>query len=49
VLADAPPGDYRIAAGLYDPNTGERLPVFDAAGAELPNRQIVLPAEVTVQ
>lgn len=24
---DAPPGDYQIAIGLYDPNSGERLPV----------------------
>jgi hypothetical protein len=49
VLSDAPPGAYHIAAGLYDPNSGERLPVYDAAGTELPNRQIVLPVEVTVQ
>jgi hypothetical protein len=49
VLDDAPPSVYRIAVGLYDPNSGGRLPVYDAAGAELTNRQIVLPVEVTVE
>ncbi|MBM3135544.1 MAG: glycosyltransferase family 39 protein [Chloroflexi bacterium] len=28
----APPGDYRLAIGLYDPATLQRLPVFDAQG-----------------
>jgi hypothetical protein len=27
LAADAPSGDYQIVIGLYDPNTGERLPV----------------------
>jgi 4-amino-4-deoxy-L-arabinose transferase-like glycosyltransferase len=49
ILADAPPGVYHVAAGLYDPINGDRLPVYDVAGAELPNRQIVLPIEVTVE
>jgi hypothetical protein len=49
VLDDAPPGVYRIAVGLYDSNSGGRLPVYDATGAELANRQIVLPVEVTVE
>jgi hypothetical protein len=25
--SDLPPGDYRLIAGLYNPTTGERLPV----------------------
>ena len=29
----APPGRYRVIAGLYDLATGQRLPVVDAAGA----------------
>jgi hypothetical protein len=49
VLPDAPLGAYQIAVGLYDPVSGERLPVYDVAGAELFNRQIVLPVEVTVE
>ncbi len=39
---DAPPGDYRILAGLYDPATGERLPAVAAGGAHLPEDQIPL-------
>lgn len=27
LAAEAPPGDYQIAIGLYDPQTGQRLPV----------------------
>ncbi len=49
VLADAPSGTYRIVVGLYNAVSGERLPVYDATGAELPNRQIVLPVEITVE
>jgi hypothetical protein len=49
VLADASPGTYHIAVGLYDPVSGDRLPVYDATGTELPNLQIVLPVEITVQ
>jgi len=29
---DLPPGEYRLAVGLCRPDTGERLPVRDAAG-----------------
>jgi hypothetical protein len=49
VLSDAPPDAYHIAVGLFDLATGLRLPVFDAAGEELPNQQIVLPVEINVQ
>jgi 4-amino-4-deoxy-L-arabinose transferase-like glycosyltransferase len=49
VLDDAVPGTYSIAVGLYDPVSGNRLPVYDAAGAELPNDQLLLPLEVTVE
>jgi hypothetical protein len=49
VLADAPPGSYHIAVGLYDANSGDRLRVYDAGGAELPDAQIVLPVEITLQ
>jgi 4-amino-4-deoxy-L-arabinose transferase-like glycosyltransferase len=30
-----PPGDYPLIVGLYDPESGARLPVFDAGGQEL--------------
>jgi hypothetical protein len=32
VAPDAPPGLYTIAVGMYDPDTGDRLPVFDGEG-----------------
>ena len=31
------PGDYQVGVGLYDPASGERLPVYDAAGAGQPD------------
>ncbi len=31
--AGAPPGPYRLIAGLYEPNTEQRLPLVDADGA----------------
>lgn len=49
ILSDAAPGVYHIAVGLYNPDNGQRLPVFDATGLELPNDQILLPVEVVVQ
>jgi len=35
VAADAPPGSYAIAVGLYDPATGARLPVTGPDGTPL--------------
>ncbi len=29
---DLPPGDYALIVGLYDENSGQRLPVFDESG-----------------
>jgi len=49
VLVDALPGAYIITVGLYDPESADRLPIYDATGAELPNGQIVLPIEVRVE
>jgi hypothetical protein len=49
VRADTPSGTYHIAVGLYDPYSADRLPVYDAQGAELPTGQIVLPVEVMVK
>ncbi len=42
VPADAPAGDYAVQVGFYRPDTGERLPVADAAGAPLPDGQYVI-------
>jgi hypothetical protein len=27
-----PPGQYPLTIGLYDPESGQRLPIFDADG-----------------
>ena len=32
IPADAPPGEYTLLAGMYDPTTNQRLPVRDASG-----------------
>ena len=39
---DLPPGEYPLLAGLYDPTTGEREPVWDAAGHPVPGRAVRL-------
>ncbi len=48
IAADAAPGTYHVAVGLYDAASGGRLPVVDASGQRLPNDQVVLPVEITV-
>lgn len=47
VPVDAPPGDYQLMAGMYEPGIGQRLPVFDAQGSILGDRASV--AMVTVE
>ncbi len=37
----APPGEYQIEVGLYDPETGERYPV-SGVGADEANRRVVV-------
>jgi hypothetical protein len=39
---DLPPGEYRVALGMYDFHTGERLPVRDAEGEPVPDAAILL-------
>ncbi len=46
VHEDAPPGEYRIIVGLYDPETGERLPVEDAIGNPSGDRVVVAEVEL---
>ncbi|MBC7250910.1 MAG: hypothetical protein H5T62_11565 [Anaerolineae bacterium] len=43
-LTDVPPGDYRLATGVYDPRTVTRLQAVDAAGNPLPDNRFILPA-----
>ena len=46
--AEALPGRYRLAVGLYDPATGERLPVIDPSGERVPDDRVVV-GEVLVR
>jgi len=46
---DAPMGTYRIEAGLYNPATLQRLPVFDAQGNRLPEDRVLLDQEVQMR
>ena len=39
---DAPPGPYTLAVGMYDWQTGARLPITSAGGTHLPNDQLIL-------
>jgi len=39
---DAPPGDYTIEIGMYDANTGKRLPVYDSEGEAVKEERIAL-------
>ncbi|MDY6877773.1 MAG: hypothetical protein SWK90_16450, partial [Chloroflexota bacterium] len=41
-------GHYKVAVGIYDPDTLERLPVLDHTGTALPEQKLVLPA-ITVE
>jgi hypothetical protein len=42
------PGEYRIAVGLTNPDTGERLPVGDAAGKSLPDNRYIFEEKITI-
>jgi len=48
VGGDAPPGQYRLAVGLYDLATLQRLPAFDSAGRRLENDRLLLEMPVVV-
>lgn len=37
------PGDYSLFAGMYDLESGERLPVYDENGHPVPQRRAALP------
>jgi hypothetical protein len=41
-LEGVPPGSYRLAVGVYDPATGERLLLADSEGASKPLDRLVL-------
>jgi hypothetical protein len=41
-------GDYRLAVGLYDVTTGDRLTVTGPDGVVLPDQRLILPNEIEV-
>ncbi len=43
------PGEYRIAVGLTDTETGERWPAFDEAGNALPDNRYVFSDTITIK
>lgn len=43
---DMPPGQYQLFVGLYDPESGYRLPVLDEAGDMLDNQVFVTTVDV---
>lgn len=42
LAAGAPPGSYRLLAGMYDLPTGQRLPAVDGQGNPLPDNAVLL-------
>lgn len=42
-------GQYKVAVGIYEPDTMERLPVVDQSGALLPEQMLVLPFVLDVK
>jgi hypothetical protein len=45
---DAPPGEYRVFVGLYDPLTQQRTPAFASLPAEERFASILLPTRLTL-
>ncbi len=48
VSPDAPPGEYRIALGMYDPASMARLPAMDEKGMRWPDDRVMLTVPVVV-
>jgi hypothetical protein len=48
VSADAPPGEYQIGVGMYDPQTMRRLPALDESGTNWTDDRILLATKVIV-
>lgn len=48
-LADVSPGTYRVAVGLYDPQTNARLAAVGSESVTISDNRIILPAPVQVR
>ena len=47
--ADLPPGEYRVALGMYYWPTGVRLPVYSPDGNSIPDARIILEQKMEVR
>jgi hypothetical protein len=47
-LWNLPPGEYRLAVGLTNPDTGERWPAFDEHGQLLPDRRYIFSRMIKI-
>jgi hypothetical protein len=47
-LWNLPPGEYRIAVGLTNPDTDERLPAVDQAGQSLPDNRYIFSETIKI-
>jgi hypothetical protein len=49
VKEEAPPGEYLIETGMYDPQTMRRLPLFDAQGVPVGDRVLLKATPIRVR
>lgn len=45
-MRDVPPGEYQLVVALYDPQTGQRAPITDGAGATIGDGATLQPLAV---
>ena len=48
VDGDTPEGTCQIEIGLYDPESGDRMPAFDAEGQRLEHDRVLLPHAIQI-
>jgi hypothetical protein len=46
---ELPSGEYQLVVGMYDPTSGERLPIYGKDGERLPGDRVVLDEGLTVR
>jgi len=39
---ELPSGEYQLVVGMYDPTSGERLPIYEMDGERLPGDRVLL-------
>jgi len=46
---ELPSGEYQLVVGMYDPTSGERLPIYGMDGERLPGDRVLLDERLTVR